>query len=282
MYRNFVSVSTLETHNLFHKLLSALSLFSENMGGCCADYCTNSTKKGFQMCRLPRDKTRMKVWIDNINRQDWVPGLSSRLCHAHFTEDMWEKTRDGKRRLKSDAVPTIFGERIIPVQTIQQAVHEPAEIELETEDVPIQLLEIEESDTEASHKLPLQQIHFHKDEETSNLQKRLSRLEKLFAASEKSKLKYKRELYAANRRIKIMEDKIRKLQVGSLSTALNEDQLQVLTKSYKKIPRWCNETLLNAYKLKFACGTAGYEEILRQKLPFPCIRTLTKKLENFK
>ncbi|XP_076665372.1 uncharacterized protein LOC143367443 [Andrena cerasifolii] len=252
------------------------------MGGCCADYCTNSAKKGFQMCRLPRDKTRMKVWIDNIDRKDWVPGLSSTLCHVHFTEDKWEKTRDGKRRLKSDAVPTIFGERIIPVQTIQQAVHESAQIELETEDVPSQLSEIEESGTEASHELPLQQIHFDKDDEISNLQKRLSRLEKLFEASEKSKLRYKKELHTANRRIKILEDRIRNLQVGSSSTALNEDQIKVLTKTYKKIPRWCNETLMNAYKLRSACGTAGYEEILRQKLPYPCIRTLTKKLKNFK
>lgn len=44
----------------------------------------------------------------------------------------------------------------------------------------------------------------------------------------------------------------------------------------------CNKTLMNAYKLRFACGTAGYEKILWQKLPFPCIRTLTKKLENLK
>ena len=48
---------------------------------------------------------------------------------------MWDKTRDGNRRLKFDAVPTIFGEfseRIIPVQTIPQAVYDPAQIKLET------------------------------------------------------------------------------------------------------------------------------------------------------
>ena len=244
------------------------------------------------MCRLPRDVTRLKVWIDNIDRKDWIPGSSSTLCHVHFTEDMWDKTRDGKRRLKSDAVPTIFGERIIPVQTIQQAVYEPAQIKLETEDVPSQLSKIEESGTEASHKpaqikletedvpsqlseieesgteashkptqikletedvpsqlseieesgteasheLPLQQIYFYKDDENSNLEKRLSRLEKLFDASEKAKLKYKRELHTANRRIKILENKIRNLQqVRSLSTVLKEDQIKVMTKTYKKI-----------------------------------------------
>ena len=231
------------------------------------------------MCRLPRDETRLKVWIDNINRKDWVPGSSSTLCHVHFTEDMWAKTRDGKRRLKSDAVPTIFGERIIPAQTIQQALYEPVEIKLEIEDVLIEPSEIEESGTEASHKLPLQQIHFHKDDEKSNLEKRLSRLEKLFDASEKAKLKYKRELHTANRRIKVLENRIRNMQQArSLNTSLNEDQIKVMTKTYKKIPRWSNETLMNAVKLRFACGTAGYQEILRQNLPYPCIRTLTKKI----
>ena len=50
---NFVSI--LEQHNLFHKLLRVLSLFSEKMGDCCVDYCTNSAKKDFQMYRLPRE-----------------------------------------------------------------------------------------------------------------------------------------------------------------------------------------------------------------------------------
>jgi len=31
------------------------------MTSCCADYCTNSTKKGFCICWIPRGERR-KVW----------------------------------------------------------------------------------------------------------------------------------------------------------------------------------------------------------------------------
>ncbi|XP_024879085.1 uncharacterized protein LOC112459278 [Temnothorax curvispinosus] len=31
------------------------------MTGCSADYCTNSSSKGFQMCRFPREEKRRKV-----------------------------------------------------------------------------------------------------------------------------------------------------------------------------------------------------------------------------
>lgn len=33
---------------------------------------------------------------------------------------MWEKTRNGKRRLKSTAVPTIFNAHVIPANTFQR------------------------------------------------------------------------------------------------------------------------------------------------------------------
>ncbi|EZA55650.1 hypothetical protein X777_04292 [Ooceraea biroi] len=52
------------------------------MTGCSADYCTNSSTKGFQMCRFPQDIKRRKLWMDNVNRSDWVPGSSSCLCHV--------------------------------------------------------------------------------------------------------------------------------------------------------------------------------------------------------
>ena len=50
------------------------------MTGCSADYCTNSSSKGYQMCRFPREAKRRKIWIENVSRADWVPGRSSTLC----------------------------------------------------------------------------------------------------------------------------------------------------------------------------------------------------------
>lgn len=55
---------------------------------------------------------------------------------------------------------------------------------------------------------------------------------------------------------------------------------KLLTSTYKKVPCWCNNTVKNALKLKAACGTAGYEELLRQGLLHPTIKTLPAKLDN--
>ncbi|KAB0804526.1 hypothetical protein PPYR_01496 [Photinus pyralis] len=80
------------------------------MGGCSAVGCSNSAKKGFLMKRLPKNPIRRQQWILKIKRdKNWQPNDDTRLCEVHFAPEMWEKTRvDGKRVLRSDAVPTIF------------------------------------------------------------------------------------------------------------------------------------------------------------------------------
>lgn len=62
---------------------------------------------------------------------------------------------------------------------------------------------------------------------------------------------------------------------------LNPDQLAVLEKECKKIPKWCDKTLIRTYQLKFACGIAGYKELLHKNIPLPSLRTLRRKLENW-
>lgn len=119
--------------------------------------------------------------------------------------------------------------------------------------------------------------------EIKKLRQRLHKLEKMYEISERSRMTFKKKLNAARENIRRMKNGVSSDQLHeSLRSILNEDQIALLSKKYTKVPRWCNATLLNAYKLRFACGTSGYEEILRQKLPFPCVRTLTKKMENLK
>lgn len=76
--------------------------------------------------------------------------------------------------------------------------------------------------------------------------KKDSKLEKLYAKSEKSRIQLKKKLYAANRRNKQIEEEVRsnKFYV-SLSKILNKDQINLLTKYYKRIPCWCNKTLMH-------------------------------------
>lgn len=68
----------------------------------------------------------------------------------------------------------------------------------------------------------------------------------------------------------------------ALKMIFNEDQIKALCNK-RRIPRnWLNETIERALQLKFVCGTSGYEELLRQKIPLPSLRTLRRKLEGFK
>lgn len=80
-----------------------------------------------------------------------------------------------------------------------------------------------------------------------------------------------------------METEVGKNKISlNINNIFNKDQLRMLSGKYKKMPNWCNSTLIKAYKLKFACGTAGHEELLKANFPLPSIRTLTRKLENLK
>lgn len=40
------------------------------------------------------------------------------------------------------------------------------------------------------------------------------------------------------------------------------------------------KSLIKVFRLRFACGSTGYEEIIKSGMPLAYIRTLTKQLEN--
>ncbi|KMQ81763.1 thap domain-containing protein, partial [Lasius niger] len=58
---------------------------------------------------FPRNPERRALWLQNVGRENWVPTDNSYLCEVHFSPEMWERRADHKRKLKSNAVPTIFG-----------------------------------------------------------------------------------------------------------------------------------------------------------------------------
>ncbi|XP_035488984.1 uncharacterized protein si:ch73-382f3.1 [Scophthalmus maximus] len=80
------------------------------MGGCSAPNCSNSTRRGKQLFRFPRDPFRNKKWVKNCRRQ-FEPDSASRLCQDHFEQSQFEeiaKTAAGGKKLKPHAVPTLF------------------------------------------------------------------------------------------------------------------------------------------------------------------------------
>ncbi|XP_069688662.1 uncharacterized protein [Periplaneta americana] len=80
------------------------------MPGCTAPNCTNSSQKGFKLYHFPTDKERNSIWVQNCGReQGWKPTKHTCVCEAHFEESQFESHRaDGLRKLKPNAVPTIF------------------------------------------------------------------------------------------------------------------------------------------------------------------------------
>ena len=59
------------------------------------------------------DPSRRKAWTNQINRAHWAPTFHSRLCSDHFEDSCFVLAasigfQPKQRRLKPDAVPTVF------------------------------------------------------------------------------------------------------------------------------------------------------------------------------
>ncbi|XP_025153579.1 THAP domain-containing protein 4-like [Harpegnathos saltator] len=79
------------------------------MVGCIIPFCNNSSEKGYILKIIPRDDERRRQWIERINtKYNWTPAKHSCVCEVHFQPEMWEQRSDKKRKLKHNAVPTIF------------------------------------------------------------------------------------------------------------------------------------------------------------------------------
>lgn len=132
------------------------------------------------------------------------------------------------------------------------------------------------------------------DEPSHTILKHLSKKDKLDMYSTLCKKKtvsqksYKNKLRRAKSKIKQLEKNIQQNKNihQNISQIFNEDQLKALRKldaeKSTKFMKWSNETVVKSLKLKFACGTSGYEELLNQKLPYPSVRTLRRRLQNLK
>lgn len=66
-----------------------------------------------------RDGLRREQWLLNIGRKNFVPTKNSVVCERHFTEDQFEPRilkEFGKKKLRPNAVPTIFSHRPVVKQ----------------------------------------------------------------------------------------------------------------------------------------------------------------------
>ncbi|XP_018369750.1 PREDICTED: THAP domain-containing protein 5-like [Trachymyrmex cornetzi] len=163
------------------------------------------------MCRFPKDSERKSIWIQNMNRTDWIPISDARLCDVHFAPHMWMTRKDGSRRLKSDAVPTIFGENLPTSITRQNTMTEAAETDM-FENAANEMeeeMEINEEDITEEEKNDVLSILSNRTETSDPcVLQRLEKLEMLWKKSERLRLRMKKKLQQAKRRIKRLQTEI--------------------------------------------------------------------------
>ena len=85
--------------------------FAIKMPSCSAANCKNKHEDGVRLFRWPSAPERARLWLERCGRANsgWQPKPSSRLCEKHFDSSQFEEHRqDGWRKLKPNAVPTLF------------------------------------------------------------------------------------------------------------------------------------------------------------------------------
>lgn len=220
---------------------------------------------------------------------------------------MWETTRvDGKRKLKHDAIPTLFNfspppvhrkkikdrSAIIPViPACNRRIVRPLQFSVRTEvqEASTSSMTIDgnqSSDTDCTES----SLDEAEEKERAKLQEKLKNYNKQYTVLLAKCRIYKKKLRSHRIKFKKLENEIQSLKradehhIGTklLKSILNPDQIEALKRKSTRGMKWSNSTLKKALKLKFSCGNSGYEEILKQNTPLPAVRTLQRRLENLK
>ncbi|XP_015605777.1 THAP domain-containing protein 1 [Cephus cinctus] len=295
--------------------------------------CPNRSGKGVKVSNFPRDEVVRNTWIQALNKKNWTPTKYAVLCELHFAPEMWEKVReDGRKKLKRNAVPTIFnratglveddtpsqeyrmehkGTRIdkmtpvveddnpdqnisvVPSIKIENEENqdepeaERKEVELETE-MNRKVSENCNSEEELEQEKDLESLPQDCERKILGSHPNYQQLKKMYEKSENlrtiMKKKHKETIRKLQRRIKRLEQEVRvnDQRTSHIKKLLNDDQVEVLNRQMKKVCKWSDATLVAGYKLKFSCGNTGYTTLIKEGWPLPSIRTLRRKVENWK
>ena len=206
---------------------------------------------------------------------------------------MWEKVRaDGKKKLKNNAVPTLFTftkpkmSRKPPKERSITQQKEPFIVDLSQPSTSVQLhisssesAEISESDSATEQVLGTDPTSTGTPVSTNEIvlmKKKYENIHKRHLILKK-KLKSLRQQINRKQTQKIKEND----DENVMKKIFSNDQIQAL-KRKTRYRVWSNETVEKALRLKFSCGTSGYAEILKQGIPLPSLRTLTRRLQGLR
>ncbi|XP_025153599.1 uncharacterized protein LOC112588313 [Harpegnathos saltator] len=271
------------------------------MVGCTIPFCNNSSEKGYILKIIPRDDERRRQWIERINtKYNWTPAKHSCVCEVHFQPEMWEQRSDKKRKLKHNAVPTIFEyfvKKQIPVtipntiEETQQPVYEEHTRVLDTLDPAMKMQDMTHATVinDIVEPAPAPTTSLLNDTEHIEVNEKqmvinntvkpapvliISSLKDKVCTSPASDTKEK----IANKKLEERNEKLQqRIMLLRKQNKVLRSQIQSLQKSdtnnkYKQVLK----------KLRFACGITGYEELLQQKIPLLSLRTLQRRIENLK
>ncbi|KAL1463593.1 hypothetical protein WDU94_015333 [Cyamophila willieti] len=91
---------------------------------CSVHACENSHgTPGVTFHSFPKKPERHAAWVAAMNRKDWTPKSSSRICSAHFKGEDIDRTSLSVVRIREHAVPTIFPQcKVFLCPCVQQKV----------------------------------------------------------------------------------------------------------------------------------------------------------------
>lgn len=187
---------------------------------------------------------------------------------------MWEKTRvDGKRKLRSNAIPTLFS------FTKLKTKRKPPAKRCTREPVLSDITQ-EPSTSTATIDPPLTVVHLNNENlgtdsnienDMNALKEKLKNYETRFRQMSVKIKKYKVVLRNKNDQLKRAKSSPNE-DTKLLHSTFAADQICAMKRKSPHFMRWSNVTVKKALTLKFSCGTSGYEQLLKYNTPLPSLQ----------
>ncbi|XP_029175548.1 probable basic-leucine zipper transcription factor K [Nylanderia fulva] len=259
------------------------------MPGCCVKDCNNRSERRFRLFRVPKNKERRHEWLQLIGR-DTLPERAE-ICEMHFDENQFENNRADKRKLlrpygkpnllhlenNSNEVTNNMSTNNDKYEDNANNLNDNSYSNINNGDNTITELEIISTDCgtnksnhfEATDVVVMSDTASNKnlDEIIKNFEEQIKKLKKSLNKTVVERNILKRKLQKENARF---------------NEIFNEDQKDFITRKTQRGTSWSADTITKALKLYAACGQKGYEEVLRQHLPYPSIRTLQSRIQGLK
>ncbi|XP_012530428.2 THAP domain-containing protein 2 [Monomorium pharaonis] len=263
------------------------------MPSCSAKNCRNRTEQGFRLFRFPADEKRKQIWIKQCVK---YPKEYSRLCEFHFDDSQFEnKRQDGRRKLKPNAIPTIF----INEKNINEVLQDKTKVLQEETESSIGVLSKEniidqkniqhynqsvpidtETQTEVYNNVAFNTIQFSDKDGTIRQANEIKYLKKKLVETIKKNneltLKFKRE-----KLLRLKHDKAHKNLKKYMQYYLKNIEIPFL-KEFKlgltnQRANWSPQCLKLAMQIRYTVGWKAYLFLKKNlKLPLPSYSTLCR------